>query len=236
MKDRDKFKPFKWWSGDVNWVDYGGTWVRRIGGRAFHFIEWLPEGELHTPTKWGWVQLAEVDLDKIEIDAIRDALRSCRWVLGEEGVVDDYRGDVVMPWGPDLDTLVASACFGFGAKAVYEDVRTKAPNKEIREMIRLSNEMVRDEEARAEALAKPGNALGSTREEMMRGDLAPAIHRGLESGNRAAQLMYKVYTQPGCVTLGGDRGIDVVHPPDEPHIVLNEWESKFLGTDNPRMK
>lgn len=236
MTEKEKFKPFRFWVGDVNWVEYGGTWVRLLGGRVFHFIEWMADEEMHTPTTWGWAQLAEVDLNKIKLDGIRLALSSCGWTLGEEGVVDSHSGDVVVPWGPDLDTTVAWACFSYGNKAIHEDVRTKAPNREIRALVQLSTELANDSAKRIASLHQPGNKLGSTKEEMMRGDIASAIHRGLEAGNDAAHLMYKVYMQPGCATLGGDRGIDVVHPPREPHIVLSEWESKFLGTNNPRMK
>jgi len=226
MGDDDKFHPFTWCTGDLNWEDYGGVWYRLIGNRAFHFIEWSPDEESDKGV--GYVQLVEVDLMALPQKNIRDALRCCGYVIAEDGVVNDYDGAVVASWDDTsaMDLLIADCCRTYGCRAPLSDAHGKAKVRMIRAAIRESKQATASADAHDAAMARPVNRLGSTAAEFMRGDIGSAINRGKEAGDKAAKFLHRVYTTPGMGTLGGTPAIDVIYP-HPTHENLTPWETKW---------
>lgn len=233
---KSQFHPFEWFTGDIDWVGYGGVWVHLIGNRTFHFIEWMPsEGYDDCKAGEGWVDLCEVELLSLSQRTIQSALNSCGWAFAEDGLVGEHSGDIIAAWDdPKLDAIVADCCRSYGAKAPLYDAHGRARVGMIRTAIRESKKVTSSATAHAAAMARPVNRLGSTAAEAMCGDIASAISRGVEAGDASAELMHHIYSKPGMSTLGGMPGIEVVYPSNA-HEVLTPWEAKWRGTDNPRM-
>src|ERR1700759_3150326 len=74
-------KGFQFFRGDVNWLDYGGTWARRIDGKRYHFIELINMDEACGRDNEGQprytVELCEVDLAVVPPREMRSALQFC---------------------------------------------------------------------------------------------------------------------------------------------------------------
>ena len=220
---KEQFHPFTFFTVDVNWEDYGGVWVRPIGRRAFHFIEWIPNGE--SDKHPGYVQLAEVDLQAIPATELSGPLRFYGWAFDDDGLVDSHSGDVVVGWDKpaEMDLHIAGACFAYGNKAVLFDEETRAKVGKIKEAVRESNMLVRDAAKHAAALSKPSNKIGSTALELMRGDIGSALKR---AETPEAALMLGIYEKPGMMTLGAGPASSVLNPPERK---LSVYEKRWLA-------
>lgn len=170
---------FSWVTGDANWLDHGGTWGRKIGLGAYHFVRIMANEE----GPGYFVDLSEVNLLEAGEGEVNGALQSYGW---------EHERDL-----PEIQ--VAEACHSYGLKAVHSSEQTTNAHKSLREAKTLSYQITSSAEEHQKALNRPCNQVGSTAGELMRGDIYSALRR---ADNPAAQLMRKVYSQ--CThTLGG---------------------------------
>lgn len=183
---------FRFFTGDRNWLDYGGTWSRHIPGtRRYHFIRLDNMDEACGRDNEGQptyrVQLSEVDMDEISDDQINDAMRS----YGN----DDSSGLT--------DAECAGLVFEYGISSPLHSESTYNAYKGIAACRKESYRLSRDAEAYEEAMERPVNRLGSTAREFGRGDLNSALIRGLEAGDKSARIIGKMYIASNGQTLGG---------------------------------
>lgn len=193
----DNKRGFRFFMGDVNWLDYGGTWFRKVGPRRWHFIELTNMDEACGRDNEGRdkyvVELSEVDLDGISAETQQSAWRSC------DG--DCQTTDETTPG--ERDVITAGCCFSYGAKAPLHSEETNNAHKGIRACRAESYSLTSDADAYRAAMERTVNRLGSTAREYMTGDTNAAVIRGMESGDPAARLIGKMYVAAEGRTLGG---------------------------------
>ncbi len=166
---------FRFLTGDVNYLDYGGKWIRRVSETRYHVIEltnW--EDAIFRDAEGGPTYC--VDLSEIDITSpvLRDARRS----------MDVDSED------PNPLALV-EALHGYGAKAPLFQEDGNNFRTLFRAAVRESKALD-DPSAREAAMARPVNKIGSTAAEFAAGDINSAILRGLADGNPVANLMARV--------------------------------------------
>ena len=188
---------FQFFTGDVNWRDYGGTWIRQVAARRFHFLQVTNMVEACGRDNDGQptyaVELSEVDLDAIgEVEQSR-ALASCGFEVT----------DAADRTANGTADCVAGACFEYGNRAPLHGESTNNVHAGFRACRAESYRLTSDAEAYAEAMDRPVNKLGSTAREYMTGDITSAIVRGAEEGNPSAQIMARMYVAAEGQTLGG---------------------------------
>jgi hypothetical protein len=201
MTSRVRGRGFRFFTGDVSWLDYGGTWIRQVAARRYHFLELTNMDEACGRDNEGSpryvVELSEVDLDAIGPDVQRSAWESC------DGDSQIERADSVEVDTTERDLVAAGACYQYGAKAPLHSETTSNAHKGIRACRAESYRLTSDAEAYAAAMERPVNKIGSTAAEYMRGDVNAAILRGCDEGNPSARLMAKMYVAAEGKTLGG---------------------------------
>jgi len=182
MKDMGSFK---WLSGDVNYLDHGGKWIRRVPAtRRYHVIElnkWASlvgerEAKASGLPKYN-LTLKEVDLDLLIPDhttresksALAGALRSCGWYLDpKRGVVNEADHGLVCAAGPVLDEVLVDACHGAGAAAPLKD-RGGSDWLVTFEQLRRYSRTLDTEIAHDAVMASPVNAIGTSAQDYMLG-------------------------------------------------------------------
>jgi hypothetical protein len=182
---------FQFFSGDVNWLDYGGTWIRYVDGRRFHFIEVTNMDDACGRDNDGEptyvVELSEVDLDGIGDASVASALKSCGW---EDMDTDE----------PDQ---VAGCLFSYGNKAPLHSETTNNAHAGYRACRKESYSLTSNASAYQARMERPVNALGSSAREYMSGDLNAAVIRGAEVGDQRALIVAKMYVACDGRTIGG---------------------------------
>lgn len=191
---------FRFFTGDVNYLDYGGVWERRVGETRFHFIELVNMDEACGRDNEGsptyHVSLTEVDIAGIGPDQIADAMRCC-------GTEPPFDGAIAME-------EIADACRAYGIAAPLHDVSTNNAAKGIAECKRESYSLSKNPEAYEAAMNRPVNRIGSTAREFGRGDIQSAILRGINAGNPDATIMGKMYHNADGNTLSGKINIQPI--------------------------
>lgn len=188
---------FKFWTGDRNFLDYGGTWVWQIPGtHRFHFIEltnW--EDAVGAREKAGsglptyHIQLSEVDLSEVSAQQITNAKESC-------GADNE----------PQNDARTAGWLNDYGAKADLFD----EDGDNWRALFRAAAEESRIVADNSSVLdSRVVNRLGSTAREAMKGDMASALGRKLDEGDPAARVIAKMYQAADYNTLGAGKAEDI---------------------------
>jgi len=223
-------RSFHFSTGDTNWEEYGGVWAKEVRPRVYHFISWEVDDENKSAKPWGWVPLSEVDLLAIPQKNIESALKSYGLAFGEDGLVDGYSGIVMVSWDDDdkrMDEVVADICRSYGFRAPLDESYGKAPVKMLSAMALYSEQLARGRRVgrwdletsmygtatHSELMERTVNKIGSTAVEIMRGDIDSALRR-----------------------LDGSSRFDVLYNDADNHEVLTEWEVKWRGHNNPRMK
>lgn len=174
---------FQFSTGDVNYLDYGATWIRHVGKREYHFVtltNWensCGEQEAAEIGEKYNLQLSIVDLDKIPEDKIVDALRSC----GQ--VPEEANGN---------DAWVADYVHEYGLLAPITDVNTSNFHQTFKVLAKESREISGSKSARRRAMDRKVNKLGSTAAEFMRGDINSGLIRGVIKGEESALLVAKI--------------------------------------------
>jgi hypothetical protein len=160
-------------TGDVNYLDYGGKWYRKVSPTRFHIIEllnmWDATGD--TNQEKYYVSLCEVDTTSSQLKVAYE----CSGVESSEA--------------SELEK--AGALHDYGAVAPLNTWAGSNANKLISQAKRESRSLD-DPDAYEAAMSRPVNALGSTAREYGNGDFDSAIKRGVERNDTAAKLMAKI--------------------------------------------
>lgn len=189
MKERKFPRGWTVAGGDVNWQDYGGTWLRRESEGVYWRLEVTNMDDACGRDNEGhpeWViEARRLVLSELSDEQIAEARRSCGW----EGM-------------PDTPEAVAELCFshGFGAP-MFDTAAERGPRGSeralydaIRAVCRDVAAAIKDEKVRAARLARPVNAIGSTADEYGRGDVLSALER--EPIDETKALMRRLHGLP----------------------------------------
>ena len=145
----------------------GGKLARQVGVKAFQVIEWMDMDDAVGRDNEGQpkyvVDLSYIDIARLSVKQIEDALESC---------------------GPGKDEAIpligiAESLHGYGLKAPLWSVASNALVRSIREAKREANALL-DSEAFTTRMQRPVNRMGSTADEFMRGDMDSAMKRALD--------------------------------------------------------
>ena len=199
MCNYDRVGRFRMVSGDVNPLDYGATWGWQVPGtRRFHFARLLnwedtagkrEAADLPTYN----ISLSEVDLESVSADQIRRATEGVD--LGDEPHWIPGTPASSHMWG------VACCLHDYGSSAPLLDESGNNWRTLFRAAAARSLEVAADARALDRGTC---NQIGSTPREMMRGDIASALGRGLRGGNPTADIIARMYKAANYQTLGGD--------------------------------
>lgn len=182
---------FEWLTGDMCWEDHGGKWFRRVSEDRFHVVtifNWVETvGEREAPEDTYYVGLDEVDTS---LDPT-SALECCGFEMHEDGSIDDGSGYIIAEAGDEDDRLriICECMSSYGNTAHLEQWNGDDLKELFTSAIEESNLMADSEEAYEARMESPGNALGSTRREMQRGDFQSAMLRGVARGDQTAKIM-----------------------------------------------
>ena len=177
---------FTFLTGDVNWPQYGGKFVRKVGTRRYHIMEvmnWRDACGREAPAETYNVSLSEVDLDVIPENAIVSALRSWGW--DRNG--DTESGDHVIL----TDLILVEVLHSCGSKAPLGEYNGNNLRK-LMQSARAESAALDNRYAHKAAMAKPVNAIGSTADEFMRGDIVSAMSRGDTTAHKIMRKMHGI--------------------------------------------
>lgn len=185
---------FHFYTGDRDYLSFGGIWVRQIDPLRFHFLRLDNMNEACGQDNEGLptyhVYLGEVDLSTVPAQEIASALRCM-------GIEDEETARAL-----SLES-VAGCVFEYGLYAPLHEVSSNNAHKAIRECKAESRRLGADADAYEAAMGRPVNRLGSTAREYARGDMTSAVVRGCAAGDRDAALVAKMYVATEGNTLGG---------------------------------
>ena len=180
---------FRFLTGDVDYLSYGGKWYRKVASTRYHVIEltnmWDATGDKSIPQYN--ISLSEVDITSSQLK------------------------DAMAGYGPDDEDLQnnelvkVESLASYGAKAplgLWDGSNARKLFAEARSESRRLD----DPDAYEAAMSRPVNALGSTAREYGAGDIQSAITRGVRRGDANAKLMAKLQpsvdtTQPSVDTI-----------------------------------
>ena len=192
---------FRFLTGDVNFVDYGGAWYWHAGDRVYHVIRLDNQEDCcgRDAAETYWCDLRIVDLNAVGA-SIGNALESCGaldYALQAELDKDYARRDLI----------IVEACVAYGAYAPMVSLSGNNWRKMWRECARESRAVAGD----ASALDRGSvNGIGQTPREYMTGDMVSALGRGLDAGDQTCNLIARMYAATAGQTLGGYIGNDVM--------------------------
>jgi len=180
MANKKAQHTFSFLTGDVNYVDYGGKWIRQVSEYRYHVIELVNMVDAcgSDATFTYCVDLSEIDLEEVTDENIKSALSCVGLSLNE-----------AFRYGP---LALVEALHSYGCKAPMGDFCGNNWRKHMKEARALSRELD-DPSAHAERMNRPVNRIGATAKEYMKGDMRSAVMRGLEEGRTDAQVMFKIY-------------------------------------------
>jgi hypothetical protein len=172
MMGRAKFSDVDYENGRMN--------ARKVGAHAWQFLEMI---DVHSATGEDTgpryaCEVKYVDLASLSPDTIKSAVESC----GSPEYASDPRA-------------VAEMCAQYGAAAPLHSENGNNRREVMRAAYRAADDLL-SPDTFSDAMARPVNALGSTAEEYMRGDLDAAMARGVESGDPSARLLAKMHGIP----------------------------------------
>ncbi|MFA5053852.1 MAG: hypothetical protein WC565_07325 [Parcubacteria group bacterium] len=157
-----------------------------IGPRRFAFVEIMDMDDACGRDNEGYPRycgdVAIVDLEEIGPSNIASAMKSCGW----DGM-------------PSTPIAVAEACYQYGAKAPMWSQSGGNRRELLRAGKREARELAGDASEIEDRMSRPVNAIGSTANEYMRGDLDSAISRGVFAGRKEACIMAKMYGMDQCM-------------------------------------
>lgn len=209
-KDGDHGHGMKGWvdlGSDVNWAAYGGMWGRRVVNpltrQPTWFIVrvqdlWETTGMLEGPRIEG--DLLMVRLHEIPPDMVERALQYVGW----SSEIQKVREDEIL-----TERLKVEACVHFGLHAILETRKSHGHAARVRAAMRRQaeyyalavNSFVEGgpdpliEQELEEVLDQPCNGIGTTKLEMMKGDVLGGLNRRAlndEQKNRIKDLVMKL--------------------------------------------
>lgn len=170
---------------DVNWIDYGGRWARKVGAGRYYVVSFENCREWGDGATGYHVELNEVDVGTASAETIASA---CSFVGLPIAGSADYD-----PHGEPISLLqLAEALHSYGAKApLWSESGTNA-HALLRAAKHEARTLASDAAEYEARMSRPVNKIGSTAREYQAGDTSSAILRGLEAGNPEAELMAKL--------------------------------------------
>lgn len=202
------------YSGDMDVLGSGGTFLRHVGERRYHAIrfdnmgEHLSEAEMEAdsvPTYHG--SLVEVDLSVADIESAKSS-----W--GQE---DEDHEDVALAF------MVAS----YGEFAPLSDEAGNNGYQIIRSLKRESRELEANSERYEAAMSRPVNALGATAREFQRGDMQSAMDRALRPSQ---PCVFGLLNPTGTVT--GQVSVDMARTGSDDPLAFSYGFSQGLRGDS----
>jgi hypothetical protein len=176
---------------DVNWIDYGGHWARRIDDTRYHVIRFDNLEECTGEAGVGYhVQLSEVDIDSPQLTS---ALKCCGFPVERSGN-QFFEADHKTPIRP-LNAVEALS--SYGAYAPLESLSGHNAHSLMRQAKALSRRLESDASAYSEAMDRPVNKLGSTAREYAAGDMLSATLRSLDSGDPDTRVRAEILLKMG---------------------------------------
>lgn len=166
---------FRFLTGDVDYLAYGGKWYRKVADTRYHVIEltnmWEATGDKS-------ISQYDVELSEIDITCpqLKTAMHSC-------GPDDEEL--------QDNELVKVEALSSYGAGAPLGSWGGSNARKLIAEARSESRELDDPDKYEA-AMSRPVNRLGSTAREYAAGDFDSAIRRGVERDDPAAKIMAKI--------------------------------------------
>ena len=175
---------FKFTSGDVDFLDYGGKWHWSPREGEHHFIRLENQENCcgSDATETYWCELRIVILDDVQ-DSIADALHS----TGADEFLEQIEIGACDPITAETRAqIIAEACEQYGVAAPVTSLAGGNWRKMFAECARDS-QSIADDNARLDQ--GKVNAIGQTPREFMRGDMNRALCDGLAEGNPAAEIL-----------------------------------------------
>jgi len=163
-------KRFHFLSGDINYLDYGGKWYRKVDSTRFHIIKLINMWDATGETNQDKYNVSEVDITSPQLKEACECA-DC--------------GDSELEKAESLHSYGAAAPLGNWSGSNSRELLTQA-KRESRE---LDNP-----KAYEAAMSRPVNLLGSTAREYANGDIDSAINRYKES-----KIQFGTLTTEGTV-------------------------------------
>lgn len=163
--------------------DYGGKWIARASypKRQYYVVELTDMDEACGSDNDGHpryvAELSYVNLDEVTAATLKSAKESCGW--------EDM---------PDDDRALVEVLHSYGAKAPLGSDSSDNWRESVIRMKREAYQLAGDDEAfRVRMHETPVNKLGSTAAEYAAGDMMSPMLRGIEKGDKGAEIMLKMY-------------------------------------------
>jgi hypothetical protein len=167
---------FHFLTGDMNWLDYGGKWYRKVADTRYHVIDltnmWEATGDKSAP---------QYNVSLFEVDITSPLLK-----MAMSGYDEDLQDN-------ELVKVDALATYGAGAPLWTS---YGGNSKKLLAEARSESRSLDDPDKYEAAMSRPVNAIGSTAREYAAGDFQSAIARGVEQGKANAKLMAKLHGMP----------------------------------------
>lgn len=135
---------------DVNWVDYGGTWARKMSDTEYLVLQFENCEDWGDGATGYHVSLSQVDLDSPQLES---AMKSCD--CPADGL--DTFGDPIAPENYRLCKV--SSCVLYGAKAPLFQESGRNVRKLVAAAKREARTLMTDREAMSDRLDQPVNAI-----------------------------------------------------------------------------
>lgn len=164
------FGSFRFLTGDVNYTEYGGKWIRSLGLRRFHVIELLNWSEAVGESESASMPTYNATLSEVDLSAIdcTSALESCGYALVDGTIVESHSGDIVAS-GESVDRCLVECCHGYGAAAPLWDESGNNYQRLIR-AARAHSRSLDDAELHSQAMDRPVNRIGTSARSYMLGE------------------------------------------------------------------
>jgi hypothetical protein len=205
MSDTPREWRRKGWSfltGDVDWAEYGGTWVKATGEPGeFALVVFENMAEWGDGASGYNAEVRLVNIITVRPSALSEAIRSCWDQAGWEDIPKESR------------VLAAvEALHGYGSSARLDTITGPSHPERVRAAcFRAAEEMIGDRGGIDSKLGEPCNLIGTTWREAMNGDglaglrrRADAILAGEEvEDDPGADLLLHCYAAAQGKTIGG---------------------------------
>lgn len=174
---------FKFLTGDINWLQYGGKWVsKKLNNGEFDY--WLVIELINMDDACGRdnegrptynVSLSAVSPDQAGEENVKRALASCGLENTEDEVTDLMKVEMLHGYG--ISALIWQ-CDGNNAKKLLKEARQKA---------------IVGSGLFGFFMDAPKNRIGTTGWECLRGDLTAGLARTIASGTTEGRILAKMH-------------------------------------------
>ena len=181
LKNQNMKPHFKFLTGDVNWLNYGGKWIsQKLSDGKFNYflvielINWEDAcGELSNGNKYN-VSLAIVSPESVGEEKINKAKESMG--LDSKELDEKTTVEILHSYGLKADIWGEN---GNNAHKLINLAKKEANSVELMVDVYLDKQL---------------NKIGSTAREIMVGDYSGGIQRTIESGTQEGKILAKIYS------------------------------------------